>query len=67
MDKQSKQLQQNGARLEVIAPDEAMKAALISVGGNPLDPSVRGPAVRAGREQGQSLANRVAVLWHEVV
>ena len=55
--------QSNGSQVEVIAPDEAMKAILASVGGNPLDPSVRDLAARAGRDQGRSIASRVAALW----
>jgi NTE family protein len=49
--------------LEVITPDEAMKTALASVGGNALDPSLRGIAANLGREQGRREAARVAALW----
>ncbi len=48
-------LQRGGARVEVIHPDEASQAAFASAGGNLLDPSVREPAARAGREQGRRL------------
>ncbi|WP_207229543.1 hypothetical protein [Ktedonosporobacter rubrisoli] len=56
-------MQGEGAQLEVITPDEAMKAALASVGGNALDPSLRGIAANLGREQSRQEAARVAALW----
>jgi NTE family protein len=37
------------SEVTVIAPDAASSAA---IGANPLDPSTRGPAAHAGREQG---------------
>jgi predicted acylesterase/phospholipase RssA len=46
--------------------DEAMKAALASVGGNALDPSLRGIAADVGREQGRHEAARVAALWQYI-
>lgn len=46
-------LRRGGAHVDVIHPDEASQAAFASVGGNLLDPSVREPAARAGREQGR--------------
>jgi NTE family protein len=49
-------LRQSGAHVEVIHPDEASQAAFASVGGNLLDPAVRPPAARAGREQGRRIA-----------
>lgn len=63
LDEQVEQLRSNGAQVEVIAPDERMKEALASVGGNPLDPSIRDLAANAGREQGRSVATHVASLW----
>jgi NTE family protein len=63
LDPQVELLRHHGAQVEVIVPDEAMKAVLASVGGNPLDPSVRDRAAHAGREQGRSIATRVASLW----
>jgi NTE family protein len=45
------------ARVEVVFPDDATEAAFATVGGNLLDPSVREPAVRAGREQGRRVAS----------
>ncbi len=56
-------LRDGGAQVEVILPDEASEAAFASVGGNVLDPAVRAPAARAGREQGRSAAAIVASLW----
>jgi len=52
-------LRRNGARVDVVHPDEAAQAAFASVGGNLLDPSVREAAARAGREQGR----RTASVW----
>jgi len=49
-------LRHAGARVDVVHPDEASSAAFASVGGNLLDPSVRGAAARAGREQGRRIA-----------
>ena len=63
LDGQIERLQREGAQIEVITPDEAMKAALASVGGNALDPSLRGIAANLGREQGRHEAARVAALW----
>jgi NTE family protein len=66
LDEQRKRLQREGAQVEVITPDEAMKAALASVGGNALDPSLRGIAANLGREQGRRVAARVADLWQRI-
>ena len=63
LDEQRERLQREGAQIEVITPDEAMKAALASVGGNALDPSLRRIATNVGREQGRHEAARVAALW----
>ncbi|MTE15601.1 patatin-like phospholipase family protein [Nocardia aurantiaca] len=49
-----------GARVEVIAPDEATTAAF---GLNPLDTATRVPALEAGHAQGKAEADRVAALW----
>jgi NTE family protein len=49
-------LKASGAQIEVVHPDEATEAIIASVGGNVLDPSVREPATRAGREQGRRTA-----------
>jgi NTE family protein len=50
------QLRQNGAQVEIVHPDEATLKAFGAVGGNLLDPAVREPAARAGREQGRRLS-----------
>ena len=63
LDEQRERLRREGAQIEVIMPDEAMKAALASVGGNALDPSLRRIAADVGREQGRHEAARVAALW----
>jgi NTE family protein len=46
-------LKRSGACVDVVHPDEASQVAFASAGGNLLDPSVREPAARAGREQGR--------------
>ncbi|MFG2334429.1 patatin-like phospholipase family protein [Streptomyces sp. NPDC048604] len=51
-----------GRRVEVITPDKASKAAF---GRNPLDPSRRAPAARAGRAQAAAHAPAVTALWAE--
>jgi NTE family protein len=56
-------LRGKSAQVEVIFPDEATEAAIASVGGNLLDPSVREGAARAGREQGRRAANLLGSLW----
>jgi NTE family protein len=57
-------LRNAGARVEVVNPDDATKAAFAAVHGNLLDPAVREKAARAGRAQGRSIAAaRVARLW----
>ncbi len=63
LDEQVERLQREGAQIAVITPDEAMKAALASVGGNALDPSLRGIAADLGRKQGRHEVARVAALW----
>ncbi|MFF4930970.1 patatin-like phospholipase family protein [Streptomyces griseofuscus] len=45
-------LRAEGAEVLVIGPDDASTSA---IGANPLDPATRGPAARAGREQGREL------------
>ncbi|MGW4164801.1 patatin-like phospholipase family protein [Streptomyces sp. NPDC004788] len=49
-----------GARVEVITPDAESKRAF---GRNPLDPTRRAPAARAGRAQAAAHAQAVAALW----
>jgi NTE family protein len=50
-------LKQRGATVRVVHPDAPSLAAFASVGGNVLDPAVRAPAARAGREQGRLMAS----------
>jgi len=47
-------------RAELVHPDQA---SLAPFGADLLDPEVRAPAARAGRDQGARDAARVAVLW----
>ena len=44
----------------VLSPDED---ALAAFGPDPLDPSVRGPAARAGHAQGKAVAPTVSTFW----
>ncbi|SEK82032.1 NTE family protein [Blastococcus sp. DSM 46786] len=48
------------ARVAVVAPDEAARAA---IGRNVLDPAAREPAARAGRAQAASVLARVGEAW----
>jgi NTE family protein len=57
LDEAVRGLRDGGARVAIVHPDEPTQAAFASVGGNLLDPAVRTPAARAGREQGRVLAN----------
>jgi NTE family protein len=47
-------------RTMVLSPDDE---ALAAFGLNPLDPSVRGPAARAGQAQGVAVAPTVSTFW----
>ncbi|WP_371541692.1 patatin-like phospholipase family protein [Streptomyces sp. NBC_00554] len=51
---------EDGARVVVITPDRAAKR---SFGRNPLDPSVRAAAARAGRSQAAAHAAEAAEVW----
>jgi NTE family protein len=51
-DEAVEELRAGGATVVVVEPDEASRAA---TGTNPLDPTTRGPAARAGRAQGRGL------------
>jgi len=53
-------LRANGARVEVVRPDEA---ALEAIGPNLLDPAVREPAAKAGYQQGLRAAPGMIALW----
>jgi NTE family protein len=48
------------ARLAVVSPDRASRAA---IGRNVLDPAARAPSARAGRAQAKQVADRVAEAW----
>ena len=60
---QLERLRRNGAQVEVVRPDEAMKSALAAAGGNALDPSLRGVAATLGRGQSRREAGRITRLW----
>jgi NTE family protein len=57
------QLRLNGAQVEVISPNDAMKMALAAIGGNALDPSLIAVAAKIGREQAGREAVRITGLW----
>ena len=60
-----KTLQDNGALVEVIHPDENTLAALAAAGGV-MNPTISAPAASAGRVQGRSIvAERIASFWQE--
>ncbi|MFF5452514.1 patatin-like phospholipase family protein [Streptomyces sp. NPDC012950] len=60
-DRQGADLAAAGARVEVITPDAASRAAF---GRNALDPAHRAAAARAGRAQAASHAEAVAAVWN---
>jgi NTE family protein len=60
LDEQVAALRAEGAQVSVIRPDEPAKTAL---GPNLLDPEVRGPAAKAGYEQGLREAAELAWFW----
>jgi NTE family protein len=45
----------------VVSPSDA---ALTAIGRNPLDPSRRAAAARAGRTQAAEVVDRVRAAWH---
>ena len=58
-----KTLQDDGALVEVIHPDDNTLAALAAAGGV-MDPAISTPAARAGRVQGRSIGNeRISSFW----
>ncbi|HVU67983.1 MAG TPA: patatin-like phospholipase family protein, partial [Ktedonobacteraceae bacterium] len=63
LETQVEQLRSGGAQVEIIMPDETLKAILASVGGNLLDPSARERAAHAGRAQGRKAAAGIISLW----
>lgn len=59
--KEVKLLQENGARVLVLTPDEA---SLLAMGQNPLDPETRAPSAEAGYAQAATAVARVKDLFH---
>jgi NTE family protein len=57
---QTRRLVEQGARAVVVSPSPEAKQAF---GRNPLDPSVRAAAARAGREQAPAHVGEVAKVW----
>jgi NTE family protein len=63
LDETVKTLQDNGAQVEVIQPDETTLAALSAAGGL-LNPAISAPAARAGRLQGgRIVSERISSFW----
>jgi NTE family protein len=63
LDETVKTLQDNGALVEVIQPDENTMAALAATGGV-MNPAISAPAARAGRVQGRTIVNeRISSFW----
>jgi NTE family protein len=60
LEDQVAELRAAGARVEVVATDEASQQALTD---NPLDPATRTPAALAGLAQGRAEAERIAAFW----
>jgi NTE family protein len=60
LDEEVTELRRRGAEVMVVHPDDESVAAM---GYNPLDPAVRAPTARAGREQGRREASRVGSMW----
>jgi hypothetical protein len=62
-DETVKTLQDNGAQVEVIQPDETTLTALAAAGGL-LNPAISAPAARAGRLQGgRIVSERISSFW----
>ncbi|MEU6204340.1 patatin-like phospholipase family protein [Micromonospora musae] len=55
-------LRSQGARVAVVSPDVAARAA---IGRNVLDPARRAGAARAGRAQADAVAGEVAAVWRD--
>ena len=63
LDEGVKTLEDNGALVEVIHPDENTLAAIAAAGGV-MNPAISAPAARAGRVQGRSIVNeRISSFW----
>jgi NTE family protein len=56
-------LEKNGARVAVIEPDAAARAA---IGINPLDPATRTPCANAGRGQGRNETSRISAFLRQL-
>jgi len=63
LNEQVEYLRREGAVVEVITFNDAMKAALASSGGNALDPATRAVGARMGQEQGGLEAERIGAFW----
>jgi NTE family protein len=59
LESQVELLRANGSQVETITPDDAARAAM---GTNQMDPATRGPAARAGYDQGKREADRLTCL-----
>jgi NTE family protein len=55
------ELRAGGSTVETIFPDSASRDAF---GFNMMDPTTRGPAARAGYDQGRALGEHLAEFWH---
>ena len=54
-------LEEDGSKTSLINPDAKSRKV---IGLNPFSPETCGPAVRAGRQQGQSTASNLRAFWH---
>lgn len=54
-------LEETGSKTSLLNPDSKSRKA---IGLNPFSPETRGPAARAGRQQGQSTAGNVGAFWN---
>jgi NTE family protein len=59
---QAGELRAGGSRVETIFPDGAARE-VFAPGANQMDPSLRPVAARAGYDQGQALAEKLAAFW----
>ena len=54
-------LEEAGSKTSLLNPDSKSQKAM---GLNPFSPETRGPAARAGRQQGQSTASNIRAFWN---
>jgi len=54
-------LEEAGSRTSLLNPDSKSRKA---IGLDPFSPETRGPAARAGRQQGQSTASNIRAFWN---